>query len=114
MSSQTVRSGVGRSTLPDYLTLAANIVYAAAGVLFLLGLYFDWHRPGEAVLENWTGFALFTLADEPHANSGMFILAIIVLVVGYAISRSADIIDEWQTEDVDQTQEWTVDIGDSE
>lgn len=114
MSSQTVRSGVGRSTLSDYLTLAANIVYAAAGVLFLLGLYFDWHRPGEAVLENWTGFALFTLADEPHANSGMFILAIIVLVVGYAISRSADIIDEWQTEDVDQTQEWTVDIGDSE
>jgi hypothetical protein len=112
MSSQTVRSGVGRTTIPDYLSLAANIVYGAAGLLFLLGVYFDWQRPGKAIFENLTGFGLFTIADEPHANSGLFFVAIIVLIVGYGFSRSADIIEEWQSEDVDQTQEWTVDLGD--
>ncbi|WP_435181058.1 hypothetical protein [Halorussus sp. AFM4] len=107
MSGQNVRSGVGNRDTADYLELAANVVYASAGVLFLLGLYFDWQRQGEIVISQ------FALADEPNANSGLFILAILVLIVGYLLSTVADKVVEWQTEEVDQTQEWTVDVGGS-
>ena len=103
---------IGRKTLPDYLTQAANLVYAAAGLLFLVGLYYDWKRPGVNFFSEVFGTAFLAIADEPHANSGLFILAILLLVVGYAISRSADAIVSWQTEKVDQTQEWTVSVGD--
>ena len=107
MSGQNVRSGIGRTTTADYLSLAANVVYALAGILFLLGLYFDWQRQGEILI------AQFALADEPNANSGLFILAILVLVVGYLLSILSSKLVEWNTEEVDQTQEWTVDVGES-
>lgn len=105
MSGQTVRSGVGRTGLSDYLSLVANALYAIAGVLFLVGLYYDWQHTGEVLISQ------FALADEPNANSGLFILAIIVLTLGYVISMTGDRVEEWQTEEVDQTQEWTVDVG---
>ncbi|WP_227356463.1 hypothetical protein [Haladaptatus salinisoli] len=107
MSGQTVRSGVGRTGVSDYLGLAANILYLVAGVLFLIGLYFDWQYTGQILIPQ------FALADEPNANSGLFILSIIVLFVGYVISVVGGKLEEWQTEKVDQTQEWTVDVGDS-
>ena len=105
MSGQTARSGVGRTTTSDYLQTAANVLYAIAGVLFMAGLYYDWQHTGQVLISE------FALADEPEANSGLFILAIIVLVVGYAVSRIGQKVEEWQTEEVDQTQEWTVDVG---
>lgn len=112
MSGETVRSDFGRNTLPDYMTLLANVLYAVAGLLFLGGLYFDWQRPGINFFAAYFESPLFMLADEPAANSGLFILSIIVLLVAYIISRLADLIVDWQTETVDQTQEWTVDVGD--
>ena len=108
MSGQTVRSGVGRTSTADYLGLAANIVYAIAGFLFLAGLYFDWRHSGQVLISQ------FALADEPNANSGLFILSIIILALGYVLSVLAKKIEEWQTEKVDQTQEWTVDVGESD
>lgn len=107
MSGQSVRSGVGRTSVSDYLDLAANVVYAFAGILFLGGLYFDWQHTGEILIPQ------FALANEPNANSGLFILAIIVLGIGYVISVVGTKVEEWQTEEVDQTQEWTVDVGKS-
>lgn len=107
MAGQTARSGVGRTTTSDYLKTAANVVYGIAGVLFMAGLYYDWQHTGQVLISE------FALADEPNANSGLFILAIIVLVLGYVISMTGDKIEEWQTEKVDQTQEWTVDVGES-
>ena len=107
MSGQPVRSGVGRTSASDYLGSAANALYGIAGIIFLVGLYFDWKHSGEILI------AQFALADEPEANSGLFILAILLLTLGYVISRVGNKVDEWQTEEVDQTQEWTVDVGDS-
>jgi len=105
MSGQTVRSGVGQTSTADYLRLAANVVYAITGLLFLAGLYFDWQHSGQIII------AEFSLADEPNANSGLFILAIIVLAMGYVLSVTGNKIEAWQSEKVDQTQEWTVDVG---
>lgn len=107
MSGQTVRSGVGRKDTSDYLDLAARILYGIAGILFLAGLYFDWQHTGEILIPQ------FALANEPNANSGLFILSIIVLVIGYVTSVAGDKLEEWRTEKVDQTQEWTVDVGKS-
>lgn len=107
MSKQTVRSGVGRTGVSDYLGLAANVLYGVAGILFLVGLYFDWQYTGQIIIPQ------FALANEPNANSGLFILSIIVLGLGYVVSVTGGKIEEWQTEKVDQTQEWTVDVGDS-
>jgi hypothetical protein len=107
MSGQTVRSGVGRKGVSDYLGLAANVLYGVAGILFLVGLYFDWQHTGQIIIPQ------FALANEPNANSGLFILSIIILGLGYVVSVVSGKVEEWQTEKVDQTQEWTVDVGDS-
>ena len=104
MSQKTV-SGYGDRELPDYLELVANIGYALTAALFLGGLWLDWQDPGNAVIN------AFALADEPQANSGLFILAVIVLVVSYLISKVAQMVVAYRTEDVDETQEWVVDVG---
>lgn len=93
--------------LPDYLLQAANLAYLFAGVLFIGGLYFDWKHTGEMIIP------MFAIADEPTANSGLFIAAMLVLVLGYVISRTGLYIESRRVEEVDQTQEWTVDIGDA-
>ena len=75
-------------------------------VLFLGGLWIDWQTPGQVVID----FLVFT--DEPYSNSGLFIGAIIVMIIGFVISRTADSIEEFRKEEVeDQTQEWMVDVG---
>lgn len=104
MADQNVRSSVGERTLPDTLKLASNLIYLAAGGAFLVGLYVDWKLPGVAIIP-W-----FALANEP-VNSGLFILSVLLLVVGYVVSTAADWERERRTEEVDQTQEWTVDVG---
>lgn len=104
MSQKNV-SGYGDRELPDYLDLVANVGYALTAALFVGGLWLDWQDPGNAVV------SVFALADEPQANSGLFILAVIVLAVSYLISKVAQKVVEYRTEDVDETQEWVVDVG---
>ena len=81
--SQETMSGYGDRELPDYLTLVANVGYVLTAALFLGGLWLDWQSPGMAVID------AFALADEPQANSGLFILAVLVLVISYLISKAA-------------------------
>ena len=107
-----MQSDFGRKTLPDYMSLAANLLYAVAGLLFIGGLYYDWQRPGVNFFAEVFGTPFLAIADEPHANSGLFILAILLLVFGYLVSIAGETIVNWQTEKVDQTQEWTVSVGD--
>ena len=90
--------------LPDYMQLAGSAMYALTGALFLGGLWFDWQNPGEAII------GVFALADEPNANSGLFIAAVLILVVGFLMSKAGIKIREYRREKVDQTQEWTVDV----
>jgi hypothetical protein len=104
MSEQTVRSAVGQKTVPDYLQRASYLLYAAAGVIFIVGLYLDVTSPDVIVIP------ALVIRQDP-ANSGLFILATIVLVIGYVISKIGRFIEERRIEEVDQTQEWTVDIG---
>lgn len=103
MSAQSEQ--YGERTLPDYLTLAANTLYGLFGIAFVVGLYFDWKLGGVVVVPQ------FVIANEPQANSGLFILSFLLLALGYVISRGARYIKEYRTERVDQTQEWTVDVG---
>lgn len=92
-------------TLPDYLRFGANVIYAVASLVFLAGLYVDWKYPGAAV------FLPFQIATNP-ANSGLFLLSIVLLAVGFAFGRTARTVEDWQVEAVEQEQEYTVDVGD--
>ena len=103
--SQETMSGYGDRELPDYLKLVANVGYVLTAALFLGGLWLDWQSPGMAVID------AFALADEPQANSGLFILAVLVLAVSYLISKAALMVVAYQTEDVDEAQEWVVDTS---
>jgi len=95
-----------QKSISDYLDQAAKALYVLGAILFLGGLWIDWQNPGEVIID----FLVFT--DEPYANSGLFIGAIIVMAFGFLISRSADMIEEYRKEEVeDQTQEWVVDVG---
>lgn len=105
MGSNQVESGVGERTVPDTLQRAASLIYASAGLAFLGGLYADWQMSGQVIIP-W-----FAIADEPAANSGLFILAVLLLIVGFLVSKVADFERERRTEEVDETQEWTVDVG---
>lgn len=91
-------------TLPDYLRIAANVIYAVAGLVFLAGLFVDWKFPGVAV------FLPLQIATNP-ANSGLFLLSIVLLAVGFAFGRTALTVEGWQAEAVEQEQEYTVDVG---
>lgn len=95
----------GGRTLPDYLTLVANVLYGLFGVAFVAGLYFDWRLTGQVVVPQ------FVIAHEPQPNSGLFILSFVLLAIGYVVSRGAAFVEEYRTEKVDQTQEWKVDVG---
>lgn len=105
MGSNEVKSSVGERTLPDTLQLAASVLYVAAGLSFIAGLYADWQMTGQVIIP-W-----FAIADEPAANSGLFILSMVILILGYLISKAADWERARRTEEVDETQEWTVDVG---
>ncbi|SHG41171.1 hypothetical protein [Halobaculum gomorrense] len=105
MSNQTAVRGVGERELPDYFAQISTGLYALAGLHFLGGLYADWKLSGTAI------YPWFAIADEPAANSGLFVAAIVILVLGYLASKVGDKIEAHRTEEVDQTQEWTVDVG---
>ena len=105
MGSNEVKSSVGERTLPDQLKLASTLIYAGAGLSFLAGLYADWKLPGQVIIP------MFRIANEPEANSGLFIFAVVLLILGYLVSTAAEWERERRTEEVDQTQEWTVDVG---
>lgn len=107
MSQQSVEYEYGTRTLPDYLKLSAIGIYVFAGIAFIIGLYLDW-RFGAPV---W--IPSFKIAQEPQPNSGMFILSFLLLFVGYVVSRAGGLIESRRTEEVDQTQEWTVEVGDT-
>lgn len=103
MPQQTVRSGVGRTTA-DYIVWAAYALYTLATLSFLAGLYIDLTRPDAIIIP------LFSIANEP-SNSGLFVLAILLLVVGLLVGKLGNAVAERQVENIDQTQEWTVDVG---
>lgn len=106
MSHQTEYEEFHQKSLVDYLDQAAKLLYVIGAVLFLGGLWIDWQNPGQVVLD------VFVFTDEPYSNSGLFIGAIIVMIFGFAISRGADMIEDYRKEEVeDQTQEWMVDVG---
>ena len=92
------RSSALRRTKTDWLNFAGNMLYAVAAGLFVIGFYIDWKHPEMVVIPQ------FTLADE--ANSGIFVLALIVVVLGYIAHRIVAFIEEWYREEVDQTQAW--------
>lgn len=104
MSQQSARSAIGESTLADYLMRIAYVTYAVAGIAFLVGLYFDLVNPGTIVIP------LLAFSSEP-TNSGVFVLSIIVLIFGLVLAKISQILISYQTVAVDQTQEWTVDVG---
>lgn len=103
MAQQNVGVNRGR-TLPDYFGLIANVLYALAALSFLGGLLIDWLVPGRLYIT-----PLVITTQTP--NSGLFILSIAVLLVGYLLSSLGNWIEERRREPIDQTQEWTVDIG---
>lgn len=105
MSSQTVAQGVDERSAEEYMILGANVLYGIAGLLFLAGLYVDWREPGKVYIQE------LVITTGSVSNSGLFILAIIFLVVGFAISKVGRFIQARNVEKVDQTQEWTVDVG---
>ena len=104
MSEHSAAKKAHENTLPDYLSMVANALYAVTGLLFLGGLYADWQMGGQVVIQ------MFAIADEPEANSGLFIAAVILLAIGYTISKVGLFIEERRKVKVDETQEWTVDI----
>jgi hypothetical protein len=104
MSQGTAAHNPNRRELPDYLGLVGNAMYALTGVLFLGGLWFDWQQPGEIIIP------FLAIADEPNANSGLFIAGVVILALGYLISKSGQYVAARRTEEVDQTQEWEVDV----
>lgn len=106
MSTEADYQKYREKSIVDYLDQIAKGLYVLGALLFLGGLWIDWQNPGQVVID----FLVFT--DEPYANSGLFIGAIIVMAVGFLVSRVADLVEDYQAEEVeDQTQEWVVDIG---
>ena len=103
MAQQNVGIDRGR-TLPDYLRLSAYLLYALAALSFLGGLLIDWLVPGRLYIT-----PLVITSQTP--NSGLFILSIALLLVGYLLSTLGIRIEEYRREPTDQTQEWTVDVG---
>jgi len=104
MAQHDVGVNQGR-TLPDYLGLFANVLYLLAGLSFLGGLLIDWLPTGSFYIT-----PLVITNQEPF-NSGLFIVAIALLLLGYFLSTLGDWIEEYRRESFDQTQEWTVDVG---
>lgn len=106
MSQETEFQEFHKKSLPDYMDQVAKLLYALGALLFLGGLWIDWKNPGEVLID------ALVFTDEPYANSGLFIGAIIVMIIGFMVSRSADTIVEYRKVEVeDQTQEWMVDVG---
>lgn len=99
------RSAYQENTVVKRLDQVAKTLFALFGVMFLVAIYIDWQMTGLVVVP-----PLAILEIPGGSNSGLFLLAIISLLVGYAISKAADWYEEYTKEEFDQTQEWVVDI----
>ncbi len=105
MSQEFDVSEFRQKDIVDYLDMIVKGLYTLGALLFLGGLWIDWQSPGEVV------FSFLVFTDEPYANSGLFIMAIIVMAVGFLISQIANFIEERRYEEPEeQTQEWVVDV----
>lgn len=105
MSQEVDVSQFREKTIVDYLDMVVKGLYTLGAILFVGGLWIDWRSPGDVV------FSFLVFTDEPYSNSGMFIMAIIVMIIGFLISRTADFIEERRhVEPEEQTQEWVVDV----
>lgn len=88
----------------DYLDDIGGLFYIVAGILFVSGLYVDLAMSGQILIPP------FAIADEPNANSGLFIAAILLGILGLMVSRLGTLIETRQTEEAEEEQEWNVDI----
>lgn len=104
-SDEGERFGAEQSSIDEHLLRVRRVLYIAAGLLFAFGFYYDWKQPGQNLIP------MFRIADEPHANSGLFIAAILVVLVGYVIARVAWWFDMRRASEIEEeTQEWEVDL----
>lgn len=104
MSQGTELSRYQQKHTEDYLHLASQLLYALAALVFIGGLYYDMVHTGQKVIP------IFAIADEPQANSGLFILAMLIGLIGFLCSRASAMLDEWRVEEVEDSQEWEVDV----
>lgn len=91
-------------SLSDRIRAVSNLAYIAFAILFAGGLYVDWQAPGTVLVP------FLSVMEQPYSNSGLFLLGIVFVVLGYVLSKAADIIVELNKEEYDQTQEWIVNI----
>lgn len=103
--STSVIDAVLSEEVAERLDTISNVLYVLFGLMFVGGLYIDWRTPGLVVVPQ------FSVVNDPYANSGLFLLAILTVVIGYLISKAADVIEEMNSEEFDQTQEWIVNIN---
>ncbi|MFB6302227.1 MAG: hypothetical protein ABEH78_05135 [Haloferacaceae archaeon] len=99
------RSAYQENTLVERMDQVAKAMFVLFGALFATAIYIDWQHTGLVVVP-----PLAVLQIPGGSNSGLFLLAIIVLFLGYFISKAADKIEEMNKEEFDQTQEWVVNI----
>ncbi|MFB6113316.1 MAG: hypothetical protein ABEJ58_04340 [Halodesulfurarchaeum sp.] len=106
MAEQTTARELQEKRIEDYLTQASLVLFGIAAILFAGGLYMDVFVPGENLVP------LFKLADEPYANSGLLISAILVGIFGYIVSRVGAIIEARRRAgmETEEKQEWVVDV----
>lgn len=104
MSQDQELSRHQQKQVEDYLNLTAYLLLGVGGVLYLAGLYFDIAYPGQKVIP------MFALADEPTANSGLFVTAILITILGFGLSRVATMVDKRRIDEIDKSQEWELDL----
>ncbi|MFB6070113.1 MAG: hypothetical protein ABEJ76_03745 [Halanaeroarchaeum sp.] len=104
MTEEAELSRHQQKNVEDYLGRASQAMYGIAGIIFIAGLYYDLAHTGEMVIR------AFAIADEPNANSGLFILAFIVGIVGFVLSRTEAFISSRRIEEVEKSQEWELDV----
>ena len=102
-------SHVYETDITDRLNQAARVLYLIGFVFFAWGLWIDWQNPGQVI------FGPFVVADEPYSNSGLFIAAIAIVLIGAFMARVANYVaekrrSEARTLQQEDSQEWIVDI----
>lgn len=99
------RSAYQENTVVKRLDQVAKAMFMLFGAMFVVAIYIDWQMTGLVVVPP------LAILDIPGgSNSGLFLLAIITLITGYIISKTADWYEEYTKEEFDQTQEWVVNI----
>lgn len=103
MSQEIDYSQFDERTLTDYMKFLAWGLYILAFALFILGYWFDWKSPGTVVI------GALVVADDPHANSGLFVGAFVLVILGFLIVKIAGLIEHSQTDEIsEETKAWTL------